>query len=133
MAEIPVAVEAELARLRAENARLLRLLRLTPRQAAPPGPAQAAYFEVVVQVPAAHSQGHPIEEADSGWLSCSSVPWPGRRRVDCDRRSGETGGRRAGQGNGMAEPLPGKRRPARDGSFPAAIRRGAETLARVGK
>jgi superfamily II DNA or RNA helicase len=45
MVEIPAAVEAELVRLRAENARLLRLLRLTPRQAAPPGPAQAAYFE----------------------------------------------------------------------------------------
>ena len=29
-------------RLRAENARLLKL---TPQQAAPPGPAQAAYFE----------------------------------------------------------------------------------------
>src|SRR5579859_1343383 len=40
-----MAVEAELARLRAENARLLRLLKLTPQQAAPPGPAQAAYFE----------------------------------------------------------------------------------------
>ena len=38
-------VEAELARLRAENARLLRLLKLTRQQAAPPGPAQAAYFE----------------------------------------------------------------------------------------
>ncbi len=46
MAEIPTAVEAELARLRAENTRLLRLLKLTPQQAAPPGPAQAAYFEV---------------------------------------------------------------------------------------
>ena len=45
MAEIPAAVEAELARLRAENARLLRLLKLTPQQAAAPGPAQAAYFE----------------------------------------------------------------------------------------
>ena len=45
MAEIPTAVEAELARLRAENARLLKLLRLSPQQAAPPGPAQAAYFE----------------------------------------------------------------------------------------
>jgi superfamily II DNA or RNA helicase len=45
VAEIPTAVEAELARLRAENARLLRLLKLTPLQAAPPGPAQAAYFE----------------------------------------------------------------------------------------
>jgi len=32
-------------RLRAENARLLRLLKLTALQAAPPGPAQAAYFE----------------------------------------------------------------------------------------
>src|ERR1019366_5378426 len=31
----------ELARLRAENARLLRLLKLTRREAAPPGPAQA--------------------------------------------------------------------------------------------
>jgi superfamily II DNA or RNA helicase len=45
VAEIPTAVEAELTRLRAENARLLRLLKLTPQQAAPPGPAQAAYFE----------------------------------------------------------------------------------------
>jgi superfamily II DNA or RNA helicase len=45
VAEIPAEVEAELARLRAENARLLKLLRLTPQQAAPPGPAQAAFFE----------------------------------------------------------------------------------------
>ncbi len=40
-----MAAEAELARLRAENARLLRLLKLTPQQAAPPGAAPAAYFE----------------------------------------------------------------------------------------
>jgi hypothetical protein len=40
-----MALEAELARLQAENARLLRLLKLTLQQAAPPGPAQAAYFE----------------------------------------------------------------------------------------
>ena len=45
MAEIPTAVEAELARLRAENARLLKLLRLTPQQAAPPAPGQAAFFD----------------------------------------------------------------------------------------
>ena len=45
MIEIPTAVEAELARLRAENTRLLRLLKLTPQQAAPPHPAQVAYFE----------------------------------------------------------------------------------------
>ena len=37
-----MAVEAELTRLRAENARLLRL---TPQLAAPPGPAQRAFFE----------------------------------------------------------------------------------------
>lgn len=43
--ELPVAVVAELRRLQAENARLLRLLDLTPREASPPGPAQAGYFE----------------------------------------------------------------------------------------
>jgi superfamily II DNA or RNA helicase len=43
--ELPKAVAAELRRLRAENARLLRLLELTPREAAPPGPAQAGFFE----------------------------------------------------------------------------------------
>jgi superfamily II DNA or RNA helicase len=45
VAEIPTAVEAELARLRAENVRLLRLLKMTPEQAAPPGPGQAGFFE----------------------------------------------------------------------------------------
>ena len=45
MTEIPTAVEAELAWLRAENARLLRLLKMTSKQAAPPGPAQAAFFD----------------------------------------------------------------------------------------
>src|SRR6184192_80673 len=45
MTAIPAEVAAELTRLRAENARLLRLLKLTPQQAAPPGPAQAAYSE----------------------------------------------------------------------------------------
>ena len=45
MIEIPQEIAAELARLQAENARLLRLLKLSPQQAAPPGPAQAAFFE----------------------------------------------------------------------------------------
>jgi hypothetical protein len=36
VAEDPVRVEAELARLRAENARLLKLLGLSPEQAARP-------------------------------------------------------------------------------------------------
>jgi superfamily II DNA or RNA helicase len=39
------AVAVELERLRAENARLLCLLKLTRREAAPPGPAQSRLFE----------------------------------------------------------------------------------------
>jgi hypothetical protein len=38
-------VAGELARLRAENGRLLRLLKLTRREAAPPGPVQAGFFD----------------------------------------------------------------------------------------
>jgi hypothetical protein len=38
-------VAQELAALRAENARLLQLLKLTRTQAAPPRPAQAGFFE----------------------------------------------------------------------------------------
>lgn len=38
-------LRAEVERLGAENARLLRLLELTPTQAQPPGPAQTAIFE----------------------------------------------------------------------------------------
>ena len=43
--EIPTAVAAELARLRAENSRLLKMLELSSRQAAPPSPAQAGFFD----------------------------------------------------------------------------------------
>jgi hypothetical protein len=45
VAEDPVRVEAELARLRAQNARLLKLLRLSPQQTASPAPGQAGFFE----------------------------------------------------------------------------------------
>ncbi|HUZ51105.1 MAG TPA: DEAD/DEAH box helicase family protein [Streptosporangiaceae bacterium] len=45
MTEIPAAVAAELSRLRGENARLLKMLELSPRQAAPPGPAQVGFFD----------------------------------------------------------------------------------------
>jgi len=45
MATGPVAVDEELARLRVENARLLRLLKLSRREAAAPGPAQSGLFE----------------------------------------------------------------------------------------
>jgi superfamily II DNA or RNA helicase len=43
--EDPAGWTDELKRLRAENARLLRLLSLTRREAAPPAPAQAGFFE----------------------------------------------------------------------------------------
>jgi hypothetical protein len=43
--EIPAAVAAELVHLREENARLLKMLELSPQQAAPPGPAQAGFFD----------------------------------------------------------------------------------------
>jgi len=50
-----VAVEAELARLRAENARLLKLLKLSPQQAAPPAPGQSAFFEAPPGIVHRHS------------------------------------------------------------------------------
>ena len=42
---IPAHVARELAELRAENARLRRLLKLTRAETAPPGPAQAGFFD----------------------------------------------------------------------------------------
>ena len=42
---IPAAVAAELTRLRTENARLLKMLELSPRQAAPPGPAKPVFSD----------------------------------------------------------------------------------------
>jgi hypothetical protein len=38
-------LRALVTQLRAENARLLRLLELTPKQAALPGPAQTGFFD----------------------------------------------------------------------------------------
>ena len=43
--DVPEGVAKELEELRAENARLLRLLKLTRAEAAPPGPAQAGLFD----------------------------------------------------------------------------------------
>jgi hypothetical protein len=45
LAEEVASLRALTARLQAENARLLRLLELTPKQAAPPGPVQTGFFE----------------------------------------------------------------------------------------
>lgn len=47
----------ELATLRADNARLLRLLELSPAQARPPGPAQTAIFDVAPG--AVHARSEP--------------------------------------------------------------------------
>ena len=49
-------LRAQLTGLRTENARLLRLLRLTPAQAGPPGPAQTGIFE---QAPGAVDASSP--------------------------------------------------------------------------
>nr|WP_170155390.1 hypothetical protein [Lentzea atacamensis] len=45
LAEELAALRALTTQLRSENARLVRLLELTPKQAAPPGPAQTGFFE----------------------------------------------------------------------------------------
>lgn len=45
MVEELAGLRALATQLRAENARLLRLLELTPTQAAPPGPAQTGFFD----------------------------------------------------------------------------------------
>jgi len=45
LAEELASLQRLTARLQAENARLLRLLELAPKQAAPPGPVQTGFFE----------------------------------------------------------------------------------------
>lgn len=45
LAEEVAGLRALAARLQAENARLLRLLELTPHQVAPPGPMQTGFFD----------------------------------------------------------------------------------------
>jgi hypothetical protein len=52
------ALRDEVSRLRAENARLLRLLELSPQQARPPAPAQTAIFDAE---PGAVHAGSPPE------------------------------------------------------------------------
>jgi hypothetical protein len=55
---VPAEVAGELRSLRAENARLLRLLKLSRREAAAPGPVQAGFFEAP---PGAVHAGSPPE------------------------------------------------------------------------
>jgi hypothetical protein len=66
VSQIPAVVVAELARLRAENARLLEVLELSPRQAAPPGPAQAGFFDAP---PGPVHKDSPAPVANTGSLT----------------------------------------------------------------
>ena len=54
------ALQGQVKQLRAENARLLRLLELTPQQARPPGPAQAGFFDTAPG--AVHAGSTPAEK-----------------------------------------------------------------------
>ena len=55
-------LRTETKRLRAENARLLRLLKLTPQQATPPGPAQTGFFDA--RPGPVHRDSPPTEKID---------------------------------------------------------------------
>ena len=66
-------LEREVARLRAENARLLRLLELTPRQARPPVPARTVLLVPVREpVPSVQRDELPLIAS-----TASSVPAAG--------------------------------------------------------
>jgi hypothetical protein len=54
------ALQGQVRQLRAENARLLRLLELTPQQASPPDPAQAGFFDTAPG--AVHAGSAPAEK-----------------------------------------------------------------------
>jgi len=76
------ALTAELTRLRAENGRLLRLIKLTRREAAPPGPAQAGFFDAPPGL--VHAASPAIPRAIPGHCQAAisqntSVQMPGRR------------------------------------------------------
>jgi hypothetical protein len=95
------ALPDELARLRAENARLLRLLELTPEQARRPGPVQIGVFDgeasplhagspaaAKVAFFAACPDVYALrwENARTGWVPAVR----GGRRKGCPPRSGTT-------------------------------------------
>jgi hypothetical protein len=65
------ALQGQVKQLRAENARLLRLLELTPQQARPPGPAQAGFFDTAPG--AVHAGSTPAER----WRSSRRCSPPG--------------------------------------------------------
>jgi hypothetical protein len=118
--DIPAAAASELARLRAQDCRLLKMLNLSPRQAAPPGPAQAGFFEAppepvknklpqlgaaAIDPAAEESKAIPsasasaaMSMADCPWSrtpSPAAVPWPGTCSVRRSGPAGPTAGRRS--------------------------------------
>jgi hypothetical protein len=68
----------QLAILRAENARLLRLLQLTPAEARPPGPAQTGMFDAA---PGAVDASSPPQVKVAFYAALFAA------RTDCQRRS----------------------------------------------
>jgi len=77
-------LHAQVVQLRAENARLLRLLELTPQQAHPPGPAQSGLFDAA---PGVVDAGSPPTMKVAFSARCSP---PGQM---CMRCGGRTRGR----------------------------------------
>ena len=59
VADLSPVVEAELALLRAENIRLRSLLKMTPEQAAPAAPGQAAFFQAPTGMVHEHGASRP--------------------------------------------------------------------------
>ena len=83
LAEEVASLHALTARLNADNARLLRLLELTPKQASRPGPAQTRFLEAA---PGPVNRESPPEVKVDFSLRCSppapiSMPCGGRTRA----------------------------------------------------
>jgi hypothetical protein len=93
------ALAVELARLRAENARLLRLLNLTPQEAAPPGPWQSGLFEARPML--VHADSPPEAK-----VALFGALFAARRT--CTRSDGKTPGRESWLASGRARRVPSR-------------------------
>ncbi|MDQ5841530.1 MAG: helicase, partial [Chloroflexota bacterium] len=100
----------QVARLRSENARLLRLLELTPAQAGPPGPVQTGMFDGPPgMVDAASSPGAKIAFFASMFAARSDVyaiRWENARTGRSGWMPAVRGGWRKGVAHGSREYLP---------------------------
>ncbi len=110
MAEELSGLRALVGQLRAENARLLRLLELTPAQAAPPGPAQTGFFEASPG-PVHAGSPPPVKVAFFGALFAArtdvyAVRWENTRAGKAGWLPAVRGGWRKGLAQGDREYLP---------------------------